>query len=95
MKKLLLSMSLAAFALTACSSGVVDLKPVSAGQNIKHVCLKGSVKAAPDHFIDALTRRLKNNNISAELVKNKSTCAHVLFFNVRGNSNIIARAKFE
>ena len=28
-------------------------------------------------------------------MKNKSTCAHVLFFNVRGNSNIIARAKFE
>jgi len=67
MKKLLLSMSLATFALTACSSGVVDLKPVSATQNIKHICLKGSIKAAPDNFIDALTRSLKNKNINNNL----------------------------
>ena len=95
MKKLLLCVGFAVFSLTACSSGVTDLKPVSAGQNIKHVCLKGSVKAAPDHFIDALTRSLKNKNISAELMRNKADCDHVLFFNVRGNNHIIARAKFE
>lgn len=95
MKKFFLCVGFAVFSLTACSSGVTDLKPVSAGQNIKHVCLKGSIKAAPDNFIEALTRSLKNKNISAELMKNKVTCDHVLFFNVRGNSNIIARAKFE
>ena len=95
MKKFLLCVGFAVFSLTACSSGVIDLKPVSAGQNIKHVCLKGSVKAAPDHFIDALTRSLKNKNISAELMRNKADCDHVLFFNVRGNNHIIARAKFE
>ena len=95
MKKLLLSMSLAAFALTACSSGGVDFKPVSATQNIKHICLKGSIKAAPDNFIDALTRSLKNKNISAELMRNKADCDYVLFFNVRGNNHIIGRAKFE
>ena len=95
MKKFLLCVGFAVFSLTACSSGVTDLKPVSAGQNIKHVCLKGSVKAAPDHFIDALTRSLKNKNISAELMRNKADCDHVLFFNVRGNNHIIARAKFE
>ncbi len=95
MKKFLLCVGFAVFSLTACSSGVTDLKPVSAAQNIKHVCLKGSIKAAPDNFIEALTRSLKNKNISAELMKNKVTCDHVLFFNVRGNSNIIARAKFE
>ena len=95
MKKFLLCVGFAVFSLTACSSGVTDLKPVSAGQNIKHVCLKGSVKAAPDHFIDALTRSLKNKNISAELMRNKADCDHVLFFNVRGNNHIIARAKVE
>ena len=95
MNKFLLCVGFAVFSLTACSSGVTDLKPVSAGQNIKHVCLKGSVKAAPDHFIDALTRSLKNKNISAELMRNKADCDHVLFFNVRGNNHIIARAKFE
>lgn len=95
MKKFLLCVGFAVFSLTACSSGVTDLKPVSAGQNIKHVCLKGSVKAAPDHFIDALTRSLKNKNISAELMRNKADCDHVLFFNVRGNNHIIGRAKFE
>ena len=95
MKKFLLCVGFAVFSLTACSSGVTDLKPVSAGQNIKHVCLKGSVKAAPDNFIDALTRSLKNKNISAELMRNKADCDHVLFFNVRGNNHIIARAKFE
>ena len=95
MKKLLLCVGFAVFSLTACSSGVTDLKPVSAGQNIKHVCLKGSVKAAPDHFIDALTRSLKNKNISAELMRNKADCDYVLFFNVRGNNHIIGRAKFE
>ena len=95
MKKFLLCVGFAVFSLTACSSGITDLEPVSAGQNIKHVCLKGSVKAAPDHFIDALTRSLKNKNISAELMRNKADCDHVLFFNVRGNNHIIARAKFE
>ena len=95
MKKFLLCVGFAVFSLTACSSGVTDLKPVSAGQNIKHVCLKGSVKAAPDNFIDALTRSLKNKNISAELMRNKADCDHVLFFNVRGNNHIIGRAKFE
>ena len=95
MKKFLLCVGFAVFSLTACSSGVTDLKPVSAGQNIKHVCLKGSVKAAPDHFIDALTRSLKNKNISAELMRNKADCDYVLFFNVRGNNHIIGRAKFE
>ena len=28
-------------------------------------------------------------------MRNKADCDHVLFFNVRGNNHIIARAKFE
>ena len=56
MKRLLLSSFLfGVFALSACSSGVNDVKPVEAN-NIKEVCLKGSIRKAPDEIIEALTK---------------------------------------
>lgn len=95
MKKLYLTLSIAAFSLVGCSSGVSDLRQVGNGYNIKHLCLKGNTYSAPDDFIDALTKSLKKKNISAQLVKDKRTCERILFFTVKGNSQIIARAKLD
>ncbi|WP_239496803.1 hypothetical protein [Aggregatibacter kilianii] len=96
MKKFQLSVCLAAFGLTACSSGVADLRPVNASDyNMKHLCLKGNTYNAPDDFVGALKKSLKNKGISAEFVKEKGNCDRILFFTVKGNSRIIARAKLD
>ena len=69
MKKLLLSsLFFGSLVLSACSSGVNDVKPVES-QNIKEVCLKGSIRKAPDEIVDALTKSLKQKRIKARLVK--------------------------
>ena len=78
MKKLLLSSLLfGSFVLSACSSGVNDVKPVEA-KNIKEVCLKGSIRKAPDEIVEALTKSLKQKHISARLVKKDEGCSHIL-----------------
>lgn len=85
--------------LTACSSGGVDddsLKPVERALNVKHVCLKGSTRGAPDLFVDNLKTSLKKKNITSELVRDPKelvNCEHVLAFSVKGNRNIVAKAK--
>ena len=95
MKRLLLSSFLfGVFALSACSSGVNDVKPVEAN-NIKEVCLKGSIRKAPDEIIEALTKSLKQKHISARVVKKDDSCNHILHFSVKGNSKIIARARLD
>ena len=71
MKKLLLSSLLfSSFFLSACSSGVNDVKPVES-KNIKEVCLKGSIRKAPDEIVEALTKSLKQKRITARLVKKR------------------------
>ena len=95
MKKLLLSSLLfSSFFLSACSSGVNDVKPVES-QNIKEVCLKGSIRKAPDEIVDALTKSLKQKRITARLIKKDEGCSHILHFSVKGNSKIIARARLD
>ena len=95
MKRLLLSSFLfGVFALSACSSGVNDVKPVEAN-NIKEVCLKGSIRKAPDEIIEALTKSLKQKHIAARVVKKDDCCNHILHFSVKGNSKIIARARLD
>ena len=95
MKRLLLSSFLfGVFALSACSSGVNDVKPVEAN-NIKEVCLKGSIRKAPDEIIEALTKSLKQKHIAARVVKKDDSCNHILHFSVKGNSKIIARARLD
>lgn len=95
MKRLLLSSFLfGVFALSACSSGVNDVKPVEAN-NIKEVCLKGSIRKAPDEIIEALTKSLKQKHIAARVVKKDDGCNHILHFSVKGNSKIIARARLD
>ncbi len=95
MKKLLLSSLLfGSFVLSACSSGVNDVKPVEA-KNIKEVCLKGSIRKAPDEIVEALTKSLKQKHIAARLVKKDEGCSHILHFSVKGNSKIIARARLD
>ena len=91
MKKLLLSSLLfGSFVLSACSSGVNDVKPVEA-KNIK----KGSIRKAPDEIVEALTKSLKQKHITARLVKKDEGCSHILHFSVKGNSKIIARARLD
>lgn len=95
MKRLLLSSFLfGVFVLSACSSGVNDVKPVEAN-NIKEVCLKGSIRKAPDEIIEALTKSLKQKHIAARVVKKDDGCNHILHFSVKGNSKIIARARLD
>ena len=95
MKRLLLSSFLfGVFVLSACSSGVNDVKPVEAN-NIKEVCLKGSSRKAPDEIIKALTKSLKQKHIAARVVKKDDGCNHILHFSVKGNSKIIARARLD
>ena len=95
MKRLLLSSFLfGVFVLSACSSGVNDVKPVEAN-NIKEVCLKGSIRKAPDEIIEALTKSLKQKHIAARVVKKDEGCSHILHFSVKGNSKIIARARLD
>lgn len=95
MEKLLLSSFLfGVFVLSACSSGVNDVKPVEAN-NIKEVCLKGSIRKAPDEIIEALTKSLKQKHIAARVVKKDDGCNHILHFSVKGNSKIIARARLD
>jgi PBP1b-binding outer membrane lipoprotein LpoB len=95
MKKLLLSSLLfGSLVLSACSSGVNDVKPVES-KNIKEVCLKGSIRKAPDEIVDALTKSLKQKHIKARLVKKDEDCNHILHFSVKGNSKIIARARLD
>ena len=63
MKKLLLSSLLfGPFVLSACSSGVNDVKPVEA-KNIKEVCLKGSIRKAPDEIVEALTKNVSQQDL--------------------------------
>ena len=95
MKRLLLSSFLfGVFVLSACSSGVNDVTPVEAN-NIKEVCLKGSIRKAPDEIIEALTKSLKQKHIAARVVKKDDGCNHILHFSVKGNSKIIARARLD
>lgn len=95
MKRLLLSSFLfGVFVLSACSSGVNDVKPVEAN-NIKEVCLTGSIRKAPDEIIEALTKSLKQKHIAARVVKKDDGCNHILHFSVKGNSKIIARARLD
>ena len=95
MKRLLLSSFLfGVFVLSACSSGVNDVKPVEAN-NIKEVCLKGSIRKAPDEIIEALTKSLKQKHIAARVVKKDDGCNHILHFSVKVNSKIIARARLD
>ena len=95
MKRLLVSSFLfGVFVLSACSSGVNDVKPVEAN-NIKEVCLKGSIRKAPDEIIEALTKSLKQKHIAARVVKKDDGCNHILHFSVKGNSKIIARARLD
>lgn len=85
--------------LTACSSGGVDddsLKTVDRALNVKHVCLKGSTRGAPDLFVENLKTSLSKKNITSEMILNAkdiANCEHVLAFSVKGNRNIVAKAK--
>ena len=80
--------------ITACSSGVNDVKPVE-NKNIKEVCLKGAERKAPDDFVDALSRSLSKKNIKSHFIKGNEKCDYVLVFGVKGNAKIIARARLD
>ncbi|OOF54895.1 hypothetical protein [Rodentibacter genomosp. 2] len=96
MKNIILG--LMAFGLVACSAGGVDegsLKPVNRALNVKHVCVKGSTRGAPDQFVANLKTSLKKKNITSESIASASDakCDYILAFGVKGNRNIVAKAK--
>lgn len=84
--------------LTACSSGGVDddsLKSVDRSLNVKHVCIKGSTRATPDHFVESLKESLKKKKITSESIANAkdANCDYILSFGAKGNRKIVAKAK--
>ncbi|OOF40524.1 hypothetical protein BKK47_03740 [Rodentibacter mrazii] len=96
MKKIILGLT--AFCLVACSAGGVDessLKPVNRAFNVKHVCVKGSTRGAPDLFVASLKKSLQKKNIMSESIVNAgdANCDYILVFGVKGNRNIVAKAK--
>lgn len=96
MKALFLPVVLATFALTACSSGVTNVKSVDPAHKISKVCLKGTDRAAPEELVPALQASLKKKNINSEWVKSRDgDCRYLLVFKARGNSTILARASLD
>ncbi|OOF36749.1 hypothetical protein [Rodentibacter heidelbergensis] len=96
MKKLILGVTV--LFLSACSAGGVDednLKPVDRALNVKHVCVKGSTRGAPDQFVASLKTSLQKKNITSESIVNPkdSNCDYILAFGAKGNRNILAKAK--
>lgn len=95
MKKLIFSFFSLSM-LSACSGGVNEdsLISVSPEYKIRHLCLKGSTRGAPDYFVETLTASLKKKNITAERIRdNRIPCDYILAFSVKGNRSVVVGSK--
>lgn len=94
MKKLL-AISLLISGLTGCAAGIDNPKPAQLSAINQPLCAYGNLKKAPTNFSTALLSSLKNRGIQAHFVQSSelSNCSSILKINVRGDNEVVARAR--